>query len=59
MIGQIKYIIRRKGFIGLWNGNIGNVYRKFPYAGLEWTLYDYFKRRLKRRADPGTSKRAR
>ena len=37
---MIKKLYGYGGAKRLWNGNAGTLMRKFPYAGLEWGIYD-------------------
>ena len=38
---MMKDIYSKGGIKNLYNGNAGTLMRKFPYAGLEWGIYDY------------------
>lgn len=44
--GDIVYIARNDGVLGLWRGNGVQILRVAPYAGLQYMSFDQFKRRL-------------
>lgn len=47
MLGEIGTIVKQDGINALWRGNIANVLRVFPYAGMQFFSFDVYSSLLK------------
>ena len=44
MSDAFKHIFRKKGFSGFYAGYPALVFREVPFSGLQFPLYEFFKR---------------
>lgn len=46
IMGSLRMIVEKEGYLALFNGNMAVCVRVFPYSAIQYVSYDYFKHRI-------------
>jgi solute carrier family 25 phosphate transporter 23/24/25/41 len=47
LLNVVKSIYRQEGALSFWRGNLTAIVHRFPYSGVNFTVYDFAKNHLK------------
>ena len=53
----MRKVVRTEGFLALYRGNGAQMARIFPYSAIQFTSFEFFKRRLPKIVDKATNGR--